>query len=114
MSDTEHTPTPWLIERGPTGCRINSSERDTDGRNRSVALTAGDGSSYPATVNEANAEFIVRACNTHDDLLAACKEILPHCKSTGYLLSGAMRLQHDQRVARASAIIAKATKVSTT
>lgn len=27
--------------------------------------------------SEANAEFIVRACNAHDDLLSAAKEALP-------------------------------------
>ena len=29
-----------------------------------------------AVVDEANAEFIVRACNAHDELLEACKDAL--------------------------------------
>jgi len=31
---------------------------------------------YDGEKHKANADFIVRACNSHDDLVAACKEAL--------------------------------------
>lgn len=69
MSDEQHTPGPWHVT---IGCRIQSSERNVAGRNMSIAIAAGEGSSYPATVNEANARLIAAS----PELLATCERLL--------------------------------------
>ena len=71
---TEHTKTPWFLdgymnvwancidpfEGGTSICKINRDEDRTS-----------------PTERDANAEFIVRAVNAHDDLLGIVKDILP-------------------------------------
>ena len=62
---TPHSPLPWRIEVHP----------DND---VTYIRPAGDGDFWvdamPMYHDGRNAEFIVRACNTHGDLLAALKE----------------------------------------
>lgn len=68
MSD--HTPTPWKYQR-----QIESDF--ISGRNHPTYPIYTNGGKFgnPAEAkSEADAEFIVRACNSHDDLLAACSE----------------------------------------
>jgi hypothetical protein len=73
----KHTPTPWLAE-GKTVYALNEN-----GTNRFSALVqAGfefDGRRYkmPASPEEieANAAFIVRACNSHDALVKVAKNL---------------------------------------
>jgi len=55
----EHTPTPWL----------GNSAFDTINRSDTGDLVA-----FVEGVDVENFNFIVRACNSHDELLAACKE----------------------------------------
>lgn len=73
---TEHTPTPWSVfpPETPEVTKQNCINR--------LVIVAGDstvavfnGCSHQHATEEerANARFIVRACNAHDDLLAACK-----------------------------------------
>lgn len=72
MSTIEHTPTPWWNESGV----IHAKAADWTPELHSCC--------HPASANqnidpedgdaEANAEFIVRACNSHEQLLAGCKE----------------------------------------
>lgn len=73
---TEHTPGPWHTERGlsSTGATpIRDAERVN------VAWVCGsdaiDGTPQKA---KANAEFIVRACNAHDELVAALEKQVAH------------------------------------
>ena len=61
---TQHTPTPWQVELRNAGAAI--------------VAPAASGKMHEATVicsglggNRANAAFIVRACNAHDELVAA-------------------------------------------
>ena len=57
---SNHTPTPWFVgKKGRTGQRVFATQQGTDG----VVATGIE--------NHANAEFIVRAVNAHDDLLRA-------------------------------------------
>ena len=59
MTITQHTPTPWII--------CGHHRKDTNQITYVI----------PTATNEefqANATFIVRACNNFDKLLAACKE----------------------------------------
>lgn len=69
MSD--HTPTPWEVTGykdekcvfiSPANCLVHEIAR----------CCRWDDTSEAAEERNANAAFIVRACNAHDDLLAAC------------------------------------------
>lgn len=61
---SKHTPTPWTAEG-------KSIWRDTPLQFVAITTTTrGD------EVDEANAAFIVRACNARDDLLEACKAVM--------------------------------------
>ena len=66
MSKT-HTPTPWKVWRDPG----NPSPRIT-GADRCLVLSIGIGPHF-AKPTEANAEFIVRACNSHEALVQAVR-----------------------------------------
>ena len=72
---TKHTPTPW--RRSTTNpFAINTAE---GGASRAIAEVS-TGEWMPDVfvgANEAiaNAEFIVRACNSHDELLAALSDV---------------------------------------
>lgn len=74
MNTATHTPTPWIV--------FDASARypGIDGQNDTTVVVHGyDGEacgvrgSVHATAL-ANAAFIVRACNAHDELVAALKE----------------------------------------
>lgn len=63
---TKHAPLPWTVYRcdycePETACGLNGTPFDC----------ANDECHHPLDL--ADAEFIVRACNSHDDLLAALK-----------------------------------------
>ncbi|CUW85647.1 hypothetical protein N5C66_03720 [Rhizobium pusense] len=62
---TTHTPTPWFL---------NEAQDFVKGDGRHIAVLF-DGTPTSPTVKErkSNAAFIVRACNAHDELLAALK-----------------------------------------
>ena len=85
MSEAKHTPLPWTIER------------DEQGRPASIGhghkLIAGLSGPCP----EANAEFIVRACNCHDELLGALERYVSKFGDCGEVYT------------KARAVIAKAT-----
>ena len=63
---TEHTPTPWR-----TGDLWNTVFGPPNGNPCPEIVATVHGP------RKANAEFIVRACNCHEDLLEACKIALP-------------------------------------
>ena len=60
---TTHTPTPWFA----------TDLRQVRSHVGFVALTSG--SDFNVAIEEANAAFIVRACNSHDALVAALRDI---------------------------------------
>jgi len=65
----EHTPTPWHTEPGDIPGTLSIR-----GPNGQAIASFGNQRRWLSTTEVvANAEFIVRACNAHDDLLAACK-----------------------------------------
>ena len=57
--------------------------------------------------SQANAEFIVRACNSHDDLLEACKYAFKNLKPQGNIKKD---FSGHNAMATLSRAIAKATK----
>lgn len=78
MSDTKHTGLPWtwcvLELEGPEGKQSKTVALQYQIRALSLPLAE----SHVAVVSlsergEANAEFIVRACNAHDELVVACE-----------------------------------------
>ena len=80
----EHTPTPWFL--GPTPGYLGGTQYKDDGARHSDPITIRSPAHTEeiATVwtyllpTEANAEFIVRACNSHDEVLAALERLLEH------------------------------------
>jgi hypothetical protein len=59
----EHTPTPWT-----------ASEDSVFAKRHCLAICDTD--IYPPAENRANAAFIARACNSHEELVAAAAAIL--------------------------------------
>lgn len=65
----QHTPTPWMYY-----------ENGSVGRDKTPMYTIGFGigGMLGEVVGEANAQFIVKAVNCHEELLEACKKALKH------------------------------------
>ena len=72
MTDTPaHTPLPWTTGKCIAfACSIYSGTTN-------LAFARQDHGRIDATTAEANAAFIVRACNSHYQLVAAAKAIMP-------------------------------------
>jgi hypothetical protein len=68
---TTHTPGPWRYEKRGDGSVGIWAQNDT----KVIGMTAGWESEFEEPT-EANAEFIVRACNSHDELLEALHRTL--------------------------------------
>lgn len=62
-----HTPTPWRLDNPESTLVIGSNER---------IIADCDHPQLPDTEIEANAAFIVRAVNCHDDLVSALKNVM--------------------------------------
>jgi hypothetical protein len=62
--ETKHTPTPWTIKKESGSYTIYGANGDS---------IANDEMYYPSAPLFKDAAFIVRACNAHDDLVAACE-----------------------------------------
>ena len=91
------TPTPWKVERQP--------DLDPDGNGYQWAIRAGHGAYYqnPAYVNtRANADYIVRACGLHAELVQALEECALDLRS----ITG-----DSPAVKRARALVAQARRV---
>ena len=82
MADTQHTPTPWSIkcqeDLDPEG---NGYIWAIKGKRLSEEKNLNGGWKHyvqnPAVANsEANAEFIIRACNSHDALLEVLETLM--------------------------------------
>ena len=73
-----HTPTPWVLVEKPTTAGTVfkvGSQQMVDGTHGGICLYDDHTSLNPHVpgTQEANAAFIVRACNSHDQLVAAVK-----------------------------------------
>jgi len=72
-TERKHTPTPWRWVSWGERISIDAKE------NAGIATINPQGDAdkgIPCRIDRANTDFIVRACNSHDDLLAALKESL--------------------------------------
>lgn len=71
-----HTPTPWTVK-----------SRTTPGQFVTETLIVNDQGHVIAVLHceaEANAQFITRACNCHDDLLEALRDLRDAAHSGGF------------------------------
>ena len=66
---SEHTPLPWFQGKNHP-CRVITHDSNV----AYCCLPVDEGSE--SDIERANAEFIARACNCHDELRAACVEAL--------------------------------------
>lgn len=75
MTKIDHTPTPWLIHSDNNPFTIIAN---IDGLFRFETVADCDvNSASPLTVDDckANAAFIVKACNSHEEILAVLQEL---------------------------------------
>jgi len=89
MENNRHTPIPWYIE-GESGNPHEAYIIVGDKQGSTIAWTSNsfDDSSNEEYISEedtANAQFIIRACNSHDELLEALENLigsgrLPECE----------------------------------
>lgn len=70
-----HTPTPWRLERN----KLTGDAKYLMAGNYSVAMFF---QGYDDAEN--NAQFVLRACNCHDELLAACRALMAYVDLTGW------------------------------
>lgn len=98
----EHTPLPWYNESNqritahvPGAFAVIIAQLE--------AKTTRYGGGVGWEERNANIEFIVRACNAHDELLAALEAVLPHIGRRG-----CTPLLRDQLATNARAAIARA------
>ena len=80
----KHTPGPWKHIRGRLRPRFSTTINEIqDSQGNPIVNWQGfDDSNRPKGVHAANARFIVRACNAHEDLLAALERLMSleyHC-----------------------------------
>jgi hypothetical protein len=71
MAESKHTPGPWRTTKMGASIYAPSEGVRGDERERVVCWLSG---SAPPAERKATADFIVRACNAHDDLLALLGE----------------------------------------
>jgi hypothetical protein len=74
---TEHTATPWIFKLSTSKrlAFVETENREYPNFSRIVEMSKRHNPNF-----EGDAAFIVRACNAHDDLLAACKALLYACE----------------------------------
>ena len=72
---TEHTATPWVFKVSASKrlAFVETENREYQNFSRIVEISKQHNPNF-----EGDAAFIVRACNAHDDLLAACKAALQY------------------------------------
>lgn len=73
MSNPAHTPLPWKASDSGTGIW---SAGEPLGKNKIIAICSSDAVSRPKDENTANAAFILRACNSHYELLEALENLI--------------------------------------
>lgn len=71
-----HTPTPWAVEKNSVNAE-NGSVVSIAECGFSVPGQSWSGTDYSTKEHQAaNAEFIVRACNSHDQLVETVRKLL--------------------------------------
>lgn len=73
MDTSKHTPTPWAFE--PDHSKRDGSQFIFSDADRDTWVATAENRETNGAEASANAAFIVRACNSHDALVAALREI---------------------------------------
>lgn len=111
MSDTQHTPGPWKVKtpKGLVGLeregdRLIVSEETKE--HVAAVFQYRNDNHKDKTTSLANAEFIVTACNSHADLLAACEALIGRAEkyATGSTEGGQLTKQLRAAIAKATDI----------
>ena len=92
-SEPQRTPGPWYEAK--------------TGNHQGLVISEQTGANIAVTYDATDAPFIVRACNSYDDLLAALKDVAACCKFVGPAGITAYAIS-DERMAAVHAAIAKA------
>jgi hypothetical protein len=71
VSNPAHTPLPWKPSDSGTGIW---SAGEPLGKNKIIGICSCDAVSRPKDENTANTAFIIRACNSHYELLKALED----------------------------------------
>ncbi len=94
--EVSHTATPWAVVEGwpikivPAGQELRpiggsiDARRDRENYGQVIGCTESSIRRYPLAVQKANAAFIVRACNAHDALVSAMKDMLACAEGSGW------------------------------
>ena len=107
MSDTKHSAFPWRTGTG--GSIVCDDESLGPGCDDSGALEYYGGHVVCETLTPANAEFIVRACNAHDDQLAALEAAVEYeCSPESGAMTVASATRYIAMMERVADAIAKA------
>lgn len=69
---TKHTPTPWILSSGTNGA-VRAVHAWKEGGKHIIIAKFPDRTIEDSAEMEANAAFIVRACNAHEELLKLIK-----------------------------------------
>ena len=79
-TNAQHTPGPWHLLSGKLRPQFSAEIVEIRGKGKTpiVSWAGFDDSSRPLKEHLANAAFIVQACNSFDDLLAAAEAALTH------------------------------------
>lgn len=67
--ETKHTPTPWVLEWHKQGYVVTAESKHNRGHIYRHNLVVIGGETANRELLDANAAFIVRACNVHDDMV---------------------------------------------
>lgn len=89
-----HTPTPWFLNDSDIPPSIYTISQEDPSHQPCIAVLDADKPYFfdGVAVQEANAEFIVRACNSHDALIAALTGLLECAELNQDDLDGTTRM----------------------
>ena len=89
-TENKHTPTPWIVDPGTVTIHAQNPINGS-----CIASVLGTGDEDSDQVSLADAEFIVRACNSHEALLEAAKRAYTHISLTIGLVSNKTREEKE-------------------
>ena len=94
---TEHTKTPWNIENQTVIVKEGPETNDDGIPLTTVLATIVDGrdNALSNSENKANAAFIVRACNAHEDLITILDKLCRNIKAMEVYSEGQFSLMDD-------------------
>lgn len=107
--EVKHSKLPWALNKKEIPPIIYADPRDGSGE-PCIAILDGDAAAFAfpdVATCEANAAFIVRACNAHDDLVTALQLFVEY-DSKGHDDGVEMMLLYADAINAAKAALAKA------